>query len=94
MSSKSIQITQNDTTIAGKCVSATTTPSTPPEFDGDWGDSDCNGSITDIPSPSGAEFEGDWGDFDFFNETDTELEPEFGGDWGDLDFNGNESGPE
>jgi len=94
MSSKSIQITQNDTTIAGKCVSATTTPSTPPDFEGDWGDSDFfdDTSITDIPS--GAEFEGDWGDSDFFNETDTELEPEFEGDWGDLDFNGNESGPE
>jgi len=80
--------------IAGKLgdlrsPNTATTFTTPPEFDGDWGDSNVNGSITDIEP----DFAGDWGDSDF-NASISDIEPEFAGDWGDSDFNGNESGPE
>ena len=75
----------NGATIAG----TTTTATTVTEFEGDWGDSDCNCSVTDIEP----EFAGDWGDFDC-NCSITDTEPEFEGDWADSDFYGNESGPE
>lgn len=70
-------------------ATTTTTNTTAPEFAGDWGDPDVNGSITDVEP----EFDGDWGDSDFHGSI-TDIEPEFAGDWGDSDFNGNESGPE
>ena len=89
-SSKSNQIIMNGATIAGKCIPGTTTTATTvTEFAGDWGDSDCNCSVTDIEP----EFAGDWGDFDC-NCSITDTEPEFEGDWADSDFYGNESGPE
>ena len=52
--------------IAGKLgdlssPNTATTGTAPPEFAGDWGDSDCDGSISD----SEPELDGDWGDSDF-----------------------------
>jgi len=88
MSSKSNQIIMKGATIAGKCVPGTTA-TTVTEFAGDWADTDCNCSITDIEP----EFEGDWADSDC-NCSVTDTEPEFEGDWGDLDFNSNECSPE